>query len=71
MSECRNALEQRPKALISEPSNPLSLELITIFYVLAGDPAQASRYLQRAINSPRVSEEAIRQLQAMHTNKFK
>ena len=71
MGENWKALEQLQKALKAEPSNPLSLELITIFYVLAGDPAKASRYLQRAIDSPRVSEKAISQMQAMYTNKFR
>ncbi len=65
------ALEQLMKALQADPSNPLALKLTTIFYVLAGDSAKASRYLQKAINSPRISEEVIRQLQAMHNNKFK
>lgn len=64
------ALEQLKEALKADPSNPLALKLTTIFYVLAGDSAQAETFLERAIASPRISEDVIGQLQAMFKNRF-
>ena len=69
--ENRKALEQLQKALKAEPSNPLTIRLTTIFYILAGDPIQAKAFLQKAVLSPRISEEEIAQLQAMFDEKFK
>lgn len=71
LGQNRNALEQLQKALKAEPSNPLSLKLISIFYILARDQALAERYLQKAILSPRISEDVIVQLQTMFNNQFK
>ena len=71
MRENQKALEQLQKALKAEPSNPLTIRLTTIFYVLAGDPIQAKAFLQKAVLSPRISEEEIAQLQAMFDEKFK
>ena len=65
------ALEQLQKALKAEPSNPLAIKLTTIFYILAGDPAQAQAHLRKAVLSPRMSVEDIAQLQAMFDEKFK
>ncbi len=65
------ALEQLQKALKAEPSNSLALNLITVFHILAGDSVQAETFLQKAVLSPRISEEDIAQLQAMFDEKFK
>lgn len=71
MRENRKALEQLQKALKAEPSNPLTIRLTTIFYILAGDPVQANAFLQKAVLSPRISTEEIAQLQKMFDEKFK
>jgi len=65
------ALEQLQLALKAEPSNPLTIKLTTMFYVLAGDAAQAQAHLRKAVLSPRMSVEDIAQLQAMFDEKFK
>ncbi len=65
------ALEELQKALKAEPSNPLALKLITIFYILSGHQVQAESYLKKAISSPRISEEVIRNLQTTFNNRFK
>jgi len=65
------ALEQMRNALKAEPSNPLALNTITIYYILTGDQVRAKSYLQKAILSPRISEEEIRHLQTMFSNQFK
>ena len=64
------ALEQLQKALNAEPSNPLTLELITIFFILNRDHVKAENYLQRAVLSPRISEDIIRNLQTMFNEEF-
>ena len=71
LGENGKALKYLQRALKTEPSNPLSIKLITIFYVLAEDTAQARAFLRKAVLSPRISEEDIAQLQAMFDEKFK
>jgi Flp pilus assembly protein TadD len=44
--------------------------LITIFFILNRDHVKAESYLQRAVLSPRISEDIIHNLQTMFNEKF-
>ncbi len=70
LGENQKALEQLQKALKADPSNPLALKLITIFYILAGNEEQAERYKQSATHSPRIEEAVIGQLDEMFRKRF-
>ncbi len=71
LNDNRKALEQLQLALKADPSNPLALKLITLFFILGGDQAAANLYLQKSIASPRISEEVIRNMQSAYKERFK
>jgi Flp pilus assembly protein TadD len=71
MGQSEKAVEQIRKALKAEPSNPLALKLIIIYYIQTGNRTQAENYLRRAILSPRIPEEVIRIMQTTFNEKFK
>ena len=71
IGQSEKAIEQIRKALKAEPSNPLALKLIIIYYIQTGNQTQAESYLRKAILSPRIPEEVIRIMQTTFNEKFK